>query len=132
MAEYRRPRSLETVAELCDAAVRLVSQAGWADRDVTRVALAMGEAVANAVEHGAGDTVTVALDLGALDPGGDEFTACIADDGPGPDARRVGEAHLPRDPLATSGRGLFILREIADDIRIDAAGTLCLTLRPRS
>jgi len=44
-------------------------------------------------------------------------------------AQRVAAAELPADPLATSGRGLFILQRLADDVRVDAEGGLCLTIR---
>jgi len=64
-----------------------------------------------------------------LDLDGAVLSACVGDGGPGPSAQRVAAAELPADPLATSGRGLFILQRLADDVRVDAEGGLCLTIR---
>ncbi|WP_420453910.1 ATP-binding protein [Rubrivirga sp.] len=126
MPEYLRPRRLSTVGEVCDAAVSLVTDAGWSEADVTRVALVLGEAVSNSVEHGAGDEVALRLDLV-----GDALHVRVADDGPGPDAARLDRAHLPDDPLSTEGRGLFILRRLADAVEADSSGALRLTIRAR-
>ena len=127
MPELRRPRRTETVAEVCDAAVSLVSEAGWLADDVTRVALAMGEAVANAVEHGRGDgqgALCVRLDLDD-----DVLSVRVSDDGPGLDEDRLRGAALPDDPMATGGRGLFILQHVTDDVDVDPSGALRFTIR---
>jgi len=115
------------VADVCDLVVGLVREAAWDEADVTRVALAMGEAVANAVEHGAGDEVR--LDVEA---DGDRLSVCVADGGPGPGASRLGDASLPSDPLATGGRGLYILQQVTDEIEVDAWGRLHFEIRPRA
>ncbi len=127
MPEYHRPRRLSTVGEVCDAAVSLVVSAGWSDADTTRVALVVGEAISNSVEHGTGDDVSIHLDLD-----GDALHVQVADDGPGPDPSRLDRSTLPADPFSTDGRGLFILHRLADDIGTDASGALWLTVRSRS
>ena len=129
MPEYCRPRRVESVAELCEVADVLVTEAGWVPEDRTRVALAMGEALANAVEHGGGedDLLRVRLDLD-----GATLDVCVSDGGDGPDPDRLADAELPSDPLATEGRGLYILRTVADAVRVDARGGLCVTVCARS
>lgn len=129
MPEYCRPRRVQSVAELCEVADALVAEAGWADADRTRVALAMGEALANAVEHGGGKDGLFRV---RLDLDGATLDVCVSDGGAGPDPDRLAEADLPSDPLATEGRGLYILRTVADDVRVDAQGGLCVTVCARS
>lgn len=126
MPELRLPRRLETVSAVCDHSEALVRDAGWSEADVLRVALVLGEAVGNAVEHGEGE-VSVSFELGA-----DRLTVCVGDEGRGPSPERVAQAALPDDPLATSGRGLFILQRLADEVRVDEDGGLCLTIRAQS
>ncbi|PAP77335.1 hypothetical protein BSZ37_13270 [Rubrivirga marina] len=125
MPELRRPRHIESVADLCEAAVELVREAGWAEHDVTRVALAIGEAVANAVEHGGGDEVLVEFDADAR-----RLAVRVADGGPGLAPERLDRAALPDDPAATCGRGLFILQHVTDDVDVDASGALRFIIRP--
>ncbi len=124
MPEHRLSRDLDAVGTACDRAVRLVTEAGWAPPDVTRVALALGEAVANAVEHGAGDEIVLALDLDR-----DVLQVCVGDSGPGPSPQRLDAARLPDDPLALGGRGLFILNHVADRVWMDGSQALCVTIR---
>lgn len=126
MPELLRPRRFESVADVCDLAVGLVRDAGWGEADVTRVALAMGEAVANAVEHGGGDHVRLEVDA---DPR--RLTVRIDEGGPGPDADRLDHAALPEDPLATCGRGLFILQQVTDEVEVEETGALRFVIRAR-
>lgn len=125
--ELLRPRRIESVGEICDAAVALVCDAGWAADDVTRVALAIGEAVANAVEHGTPDaeaSIRVRLDFD-----GRALTVHVDDGGPGPDPGLLDHASLPANPMATEGRGLYILQAVTNDVDLGADGVLRFVIR---
>ncbi|MEV0183691.1 ATP-binding protein [Streptomyces sp. NPDC050625] len=88
------------------------------DPDVSYdLSVALGEACANAVEHGGGASrggsseayrVTAYLD-------GEKCRIEVADSGPG-----FARAHAPRPPRvdAEHGRGLFLIRELADHVHI--------------
>lgn len=78
------------------------------DSDIDAAALVYGELVGNVVRHAPGP-IAVAL----------EWHAGIAvlrvrDKGPGFDARGIGEP----EPLAESGRGLFIVRTLVPYLRV--------------
>lgn len=78
------------------------------DSDIDAAALVFGELVGNVVRHAPGP-ISIAL----------EWHAGIAvlrvrDSGPGFDWRDVG----PPEPLAESGRGLFIVRALAQHLRV--------------
>ena len=120
------PRRPPSVALACEAVEAFVGGAGWGPEDVTRVTLATGEAVGNAVEHGRGADVRVRFERD-----GDRVELCVADDGPGPSARRLARASLPSDVMATGGRGLYILRQLAERVAVDAEGGVCLGFAPR-
>ena len=106
----------------CDSAERLAVEAGWSEADVTRLVLALGEAVGNAVEHSTGDgliRLSVMVQRGHID-------IVVDDGGSGPVAEKLQSAALPESLSATSGRGLFMIRELSDDVFVDEGGALRL------
>ncbi|MFF5857585.1 ATP-binding protein [Streptomyces sp. NPDC012751] len=86
------------------------------------LSVALSEACANAVEHGGGPAsgaseayrVTAYLD-------GEKCRIEVADSGPGPGPGPVRvRAPRPARPDAEHGRGLFLIRELADHVHIGA------------
>jgi len=86
----------------------------------TEILLAVGEAAANANRHGGrpegrGEVrVYCALE-------GPSVTIAIADDGGGFDSANVDAATLP-DKFASGGRGLFLMRELMDEVEFESTG----------
>ena len=100
------------------------------DQVVDRVVLVAGEVLANAVEHGGSDS----HQLVRVDVTGSAASVELAI-WEGPDAvspHRFEEAHLPRDVLATEGRGLFLIRSLSDAIESEDTRGLRFTFSPRS
>ena len=87
-------------------------RSGWSIADVTRAVLAVSEAVGNAVEHGGDD---LRLRWTTTD---DTLRLDVADGGTGPPAALLETAALPANPLARGGRGLYIMRTVADDVDV--------------
>lgn len=93
------------------------------------VLLAVGEAAGNASRHGrrtqGRSEIRVRCELARPDV---EIT--IADDGPGFDPSEVADRGTP-DPLAQGGRGLFLMRELMDDVSMStsAEGTIVVMRR---
>lgn len=110
-----------------NAALQEIGQAlDWAQSDLNQISIAAIEAVSNAIEHGNRfqSELRVVVELGVS---AHRFRIAVADDGQGFDESRLGtQAPAPDDPafLGARGRGLFIMREIMDDISIrrDEAG----------
>lgn len=111
-----------TAVEFAEDVVR---RAGWEEADLARVALATSEAVANAVEHGggAGEAPTFGVEC-QLGPGG--LAVIVADGGEGPSAAALRSAQLPESVFATGGRGLHIMRELADQVDIEGGAVRLL------
>ena len=128
MPELVLPRRTEAVAVACEAVEAFAAGIGWATADVDRVTLATGEAVGNAVEHGGAGTREPIRLYYALADGHVEL--CVRDGGPGPNPDRVASARLPSDRLSTGGRGLFLLRRLADRVGVDSSGGVCLSFAP--
>ncbi|WP_412067643.1 ATP-binding protein [Rubrivirga sp. IMCC43871] len=100
---------------------------GWSSADTTRLVLAVGEAVGNAVEHGDPSASAVEIRFRWDD---EALHVRVSDGGPGPDPDDLRRPSLPDDPLALDGRGLFILSTVSDAFVVEE-GALCLTVRPR-
>ncbi len=100
----------DCVGEARQAVIDYACLCGFASDDIADVAFAVGEALANAVEHGTRDlgliTVTCAYD-------GHGLTIEIHDQGPGFDFVVVPR---PRDPLSGRGSGITIMRELMDRV----------------
>ena len=89
------------------------------DRAIDEVVLAIEEAMTNAVRHsGAGDDLEVLLHFD-----GEDLVAEVKDHGRGFDVASF-DPHRPPDLLASSGRGLYLIARLMDDLRLRCDGGL--------
>ena len=97
---------------------------------VDRVVLVAGEAFANAVEHG-GEHPNLAI---RVDVHRDvrQLELTILEPVAGVGVEQLVLSDLPADPLALSGRGLFLIRALTDDVQAIGDRGLRYTFRPRS
>lgn len=99
---------------------------GLPEEVTQQLLLVIGEAVANAAEHGNGyDPSKRVLVECAVD--GTGVRLCVEDEGGGLPDGRLDRATLPEDRMEMRGRGLFIMKAIADRIWTEADGRrLCM------
>lgn len=128
-----RTRSFASTADAASEASAFVLETadalGLSEDLAQQLLLVVGEAVANAAYHG-----------NALDPekavvvecgvGRGEVRLCVEDEGPGLPGGSLEGAALPDDLMQTRGRGLFIMKTIADRIWTEADGRrVCISFR---
>ncbi len=86
----------------------------------------VAEALANAIIYGNGSDpekrVRVEVDLSA-----DEVTLQVYDEGAGFDPTQVPDPTLPENLDGTGGRGIFLIRELMDEVRYNEPGN-CVRL----
>ena len=111
----------EAVAQAVHAVEKAMRRASLPDELMDRVTLAAGEAAGNAVEHGCAWDPSCSFEV-SWEAANDGYWLRIEDGGAGIDPARLEAAALPDDPLSTSGRGLFLIRELADEVRLEAGG----------
>jgi serine/threonine-protein kinase RsbW len=121
---YTLESTLETVNSAEATASEMATEAGFADEDVMKIAMAVREAAVNAVLHG-----------NAYDPGkkvtlnfertGSDLVITIRDEGKGIDLKSIPDPLAPENLLKTSGRGIFLIRSFMDEVEINPsrAGT---------
>lgn len=125
------PSRPEAVPQAVRFAESAAMDAAFPSEVVDRMLLAVGEAVANSVEHGnnADQDSSITLEWQRGSGGG---WLSVEDEGPGLTLDSLLNATLPKDVLQTGGRGLFIIKELSDDIKVKVDGRrLMLWFAPR-
>ncbi len=111
----------ETVDDLRSArgfAAEIAARAGLDPTRSSDVVLVVNELVANALDRTDDAAIVTWIE-------GNELVVQVCDDGPGFDATYAG--YLVPSPRSGRGRGLWMARSLADDLRIDAPpGSVCV------
>jgi len=113
------PTAIPAVTEGVNA---MLTQKHWPEDQIMGIELALQEAVANGIRHGcAGDatkqvqcTVNIAAD--------GEVIITVRDPGQGFDPSRVADPLAPENMLKPSGRGIFLINGLMDDVQYADGG----------
>lgn len=120
------PSTLEAAVDASDFMLETVSELNLPEEVAQQVLLVIGEAVSNAAGHGnefdPDKKVVVACSFED-----DEVQLCVEDEGTGITDEQLENASLPDDLMQTRGRGLFIMKSLADRIWLESEGRrLCM------
>lgn len=121
VSAFRVPASLSSLAFVRGAVALVIDREFWNGDSAGRMLLAASEAVSNAIEHGSpadgGGEVEVRI---AITQAG--ATLVVTDQGR-PGERSFIDVLAPTpEPTSTRGRGIVIMRNLADDLRVEPAG----------
>ena len=97
-------------AALIRATVNELLRNSMPSADLRELMVGVGEAVANAIEHGRGP-IHVDVEVGS-----DEATVTVGDFGAGIDPERLGASRTPAALDAESGRGLYLMSQMCDSV----------------
>ena len=107
--------ALESVELVETAAEEFAVRAGFDEDMASHIAMVAREAVVNAVKHGnrwsAAKLVEVGFELTA-----NALTIRVADQGDGLAVEEVEDCREPENLLRTSGRGIFLMKAIMDEV----------------
>lgn len=123
------PSTRDAAADASAFVMDTADQFGLPDSIKEALLLVVGEAVANAAGHGNGldPSKQVVVECAV---GDGEVRLCVEDEGAGVPVERLEHARLPDDPFDTSGRGLYIMKSLADRVWLEASGRrLCMLWR---
>jgi anti-sigma regulatory factor (Ser/Thr protein kinase) len=126
MSEFRtRYRGVGSVRTARHAVVEFVRAAGFCSHAVNDIALAAGEALANAAEHGGGWFTLHCT----LEPSG-ALSVEIKDGGSGFDpGHRAPRVNDPSTETRARGYGIFLMRELMDRIEFSENGSKVLLVK---
>lgn len=113
--ELALPSTLDSVEEIERATEAMALRAGFDADMASNLAMVTHEAAINAVKHGnrfeSAKTVSARLQRTATD-----LVVRIADEGEGMDASALPDPRDPANLLRSSGRGVFLMRAIMDEV----------------
>ena len=113
------PSSSATLGKLL---LRRLAEIGVGDDTAMRIRLAAHEAVTNAVEHGNRWDFSKKIHVECiLEPGRVEVS--VEDEGDGYRPEDVPDPTLDENLLKSHGRGLLLIRDIMDEVRLSDSGT---------
>ena len=119
---YTFESTLETINHAEEQATKIATAAGFSEDDTMSIAMAVREAAVNAVLHGnaydPGKKVTLAFDQDDKN-----LTIVVRDQGKGVDVDSIPDPLAPENLLKQSGRGIFLMRSLMDEVQIHASET---------
>ena len=117
---HSRLEILDFVLAVTECAGR---HAGLDDESRQSVALAVREALINAITHGnaSNEAKRVVVEISPVDDDGPGLAICVRDSGPGFDPDRVPDCRSPEHALEPHGRGLFLIRSVMDALVLQRA-----------
>jgi anti-sigma regulatory factor (Ser/Thr protein kinase) len=113
------PTAIPTVT---DGVVQVLQEKNWPEADIMAVELALQEAVANAIRHGCDGDATKQLQCSVTCDEVGEIVITVRDPGPGFDPQSVADPLDPANVLKPSGRGIFLINGLMDDVRFADGG----------
>ncbi len=108
-----RPEFLDLVQ---DVAVSVARLCGFAEDGQMDIGLAMREGAVNAMKHGNGLDPRLPIDV-EITGSVERVTIVVRDRGHGFDPQAVPDPTQPENILKSSGRGLFLIRTLVDEVR---------------
>ena len=116
------PADAAAIPIVTDAVVEVLEERQWPTEDVLGVQLALQEAVANAIRHGCRGDVSKHVQCSvSCDESGD-VVMVVRDPGPGFDPSAIADPRDAANILKPSGRGIFLITELMDEVRFADGG----------
>jgi serine/threonine-protein kinase RsbW len=127
------PADLAAIETISDGVTQLLRGRHWDEAAVNEMALALQEALANAIRHGCKNDRTKQVRCSVSADASGEVLIVIRDPGAGFDPTTVGNPLASENLLRPSGRGIFLIRQLVDEARFtDRGRQLQLRKRPHA
>ncbi len=116
------PADPAAIPRVTDGVTSVLTQKHWPEEQVMEIELALQEAVANAIRHGCRGDSTQQLQCTVNIDGAGEVVITVRDPGPGFDPQTVADPLAPENVLKPSGRGIFLINGLMDDVEFADGG----------
>jgi anti-sigma regulatory factor (Ser/Thr protein kinase) len=113
------PSAIPAVTEGVNA---MLTQKGWPEDQVMAIELALQEAVANGIRHGCRGDATKQVQCSVSIDADGEVLIVVRDPGHGFDPTTVADPLAPENMLKPSGRGIFLINGLMDDVQYADGG----------
>jgi anti-sigma regulatory factor (Ser/Thr protein kinase) len=116
------PADPAAIPTITDGVMQVLQEKGWPEADAMAVELALQEAVANAIRHGCQGDRSKQLQCAVSCDDSGEILITVRDPGSGFDPAAVANPLDPENLLKSSGRGIFLINGLMDDVRYADGG----------
>ena len=107
------PSSIPVVSE---GVRQLLESKGWTDDELMPVEMAIDEALANAIRHGCKNDATKHVQCVVTTDANGEVVIVVRDPGAGFDATKVPNPLAAENAFKPSGRGVFLINQLMDEV----------------
>ena len=125
--QERIPSTREEIDRVMSTCLEQLEAHGHDDAGVFAIRLAMEEALSNAMSHGNGGDASKLISIEVEITSG-QFTASVADEGPGYDPVHVPDPTADENLSIASGRGLALIRSFMTEVTLVPPGN-CIQMR---
>ena len=116
------PADPSAILTVTDGVAHVLQEKQWPEQDIMAVELALQEAVANAIRHGCGNDRAKQLQCSVTCDASGEIVITVRDPGTGFDPSKVADPLDPANVLRPSGRGIFLISGLMDDVQFADGG----------
>jgi anti-sigma regulatory factor (Ser/Thr protein kinase) len=116
------PADPSAIPKVTDGVSHVLQEKGWPEADVMAVELALQEAVANAIRHGCRGDSNQRLQCSVSFGEAGEIVITVRDPGTGFDPSKIANPLDPANLLKASGRGIFLINGLMDEVRFADGG----------
>lgn len=113
------PKQIPTVT---DGVLHVLKERNWPELEMMKVELALTEALANAIRHGCDNDPSHQLQCCVTADETGELMIIVRDPGRGFDPGKVPHPLEGDNVFKPSGRGIFLINELMDDVAFEAGG----------
>jgi len=119
--QVKLPSDFASLVEVENLIDKVCAYLGIQEDAYGNVLIAVTEAVNNAIQHGNEENSNLFVDVAVGDKE-TEFCFRIKDEGIGFDFNSLPDPTAPENLLKESGRGIFLMRNLADEVEFDGEG----------
>ena len=116
------PADPAAIPKVTDGVMHVLQGKGWPEDDIMAVELALQEAVANAIRHGCRGDSSQQLQCAVSFGETGDVVITVRDPGPGFDPAKVANPLDPANLLKSSGRGIFLINGLMDEVKYGDGG----------
>lgn len=116
------PADPAAIPAVTEGVTGVLAGKNWPEKDVMRVELALQEALANAVRHGCNNDSSKQLQCCVTVDEAGEVLIVVRDPGTGFDPSKVADPLAPENLFKSSGRGIFLINELMDEVAFADGG----------
>ncbi|MCL2710427.1 MAG: ATP-binding protein [Planctomycetaceae bacterium] len=129
--EFTFPSDMGTAHSIIEEVMEMVRAEKWNDKDIFAIELVLEESLTNAVKHGNQADSSKQVRFG-FKLSESTFYARVEDEGSGFDPDALADPREPSNQMATSGRGILLVRHFATRVRWSNNGNIIEFEKDRS